>query len=522
MIRKFFFIFFIIECSHRFVAGQVTFFNVYNCSMCDYPTTMSPTSDGGFIIGLNGGYSNNASPMIIRINAWGDTLWSRLYYGSNNYFIVSVIQSFDGGYAVAGNVSGMVQGGNNTYLLKTDSSGNILWVKMFQTGLHPNYPFKLIQKPDSGYAIAGTYEPSIVNVGGATLFMTDKSGNLLFSRKYGTDNSYFFSLQHTTDNGNVLCGNKSNTNLWITKRNANGFTWSKSYSAIPNSIDGTQAQILQAPDGGFLVGCTYTDYGAGLNRDYCIAKFDSTGNSIWVKTYGITDDDEIQGISMTSDGGIVCVGTSTITSILDGKINILRTDSAGNLLWAKTYGGAQGEGGLSINETADHGFIVLGYGTSYPPYYAYLLKTDSLGNAGCNLTIPVVQVANPSINVSTTPPQDSVLAVTVITPTLSQSSGCGINTLCFYNPVSETKNSSNIMLFPNPATSQFSVTASVFSEGEAAIYNLTGEKIYSGRLNGNLFVNCESFPRGIYFVKISFTTYGGTNRNHVMRKLVVQ
>lgn len=93
-----------------------------------------------------------------------------------------------------------------------------------------------------------------------------------------------------------------------------------------------------------------TDAGNG-GSDYWLIKTDRDGNKLWDKTYGGAQDDKLQQILPTSDGGFLLSGESKSgisgdkTSPNNGSSDlwIIKTDAAGTMLWQKTYGGSGGE-----------------------------------------------------------------------------------------------------------------------------------------------------------------------------------
>jgi hypothetical protein len=85
-------------------------------------------------------------------------------------------------------------------------------------------------------------------------------------------------------------------------------------------------------------------------------------------------------VSPTRDGGYVAVGVSQSLPEGDEDVYLVRTDSAGELLWSQTYGGNAHDNGWSVRETED-GFMIAGFTESFGSggFDFYLLATDSRG-----------------------------------------------------------------------------------------------------------------------------------------------
>src|SRR5204863_9437022 len=60
--------------------------------------------------------------------------------------------------------------------------------------------------------------------------------------------------------------------------------------------------VRQTTDGGYIVAGTTTSFGAG-NTDYYLLKTDSVGDTLWTKTYGGADIDNCNSVRQTNDGG---------------------------------------------------------------------------------------------------------------------------------------------------------------------------------------------------------------------------
>jgi hypothetical protein len=194
-----------------------------------------------------------------------------------------------------------------------------------------------------------------------------------------------YSVQQTTDGGYVITGstepNPSTsdlTDLYLIKTDAQGkVIWSRTFGGGLN--DGGKS-VQQTSDGGFIViGYTY-DY--DLN-DYFVyfVKTNSAGIEEWHSTVG-------KGAScssglQTKDGGYIAVGDIFTPGAGYPDVYLVKTDSKGQLLWDRTFGGKYGEGGLSVQQTKDGGFIIAGFSStpsSGQEDDIYLIKTDSTGN----------------------------------------------------------------------------------------------------------------------------------------------
>ncbi len=141
--------------------------------------------------------------------------------------------------------------------------------------------------------------------------------------------------------------------------------------------------VIQNTNKGFVLAGYTSGYGAGTN-DFYVTKTDSSGNLIWSKTYGGTRDDEAYSIKQTADGGYIIGGYSKSFGVLNYDSYLVKLNGNGDTLWAKTYGGVNDEYANSVQQTTDGGYILAGYTTTFvtgsDSGNIYLIKTDASGN----------------------------------------------------------------------------------------------------------------------------------------------
>jgi len=116
--------------------------------------------------------------------------------------------------------------------------------------------------------------------------------------------------------------------------------------------------VQQTTDGGYIVVGTTSSYGAGAGDIYLI-KTDAGGETLWTRTFGGTADDNGMSVQQTDDSGFVIVGSTSSFGGGGRSVYVLKTDASGDTLWTWTSGGAWDEGN-HVQQTADSGYVVTG------------------------------------------------------------------------------------------------------------------------------------------------------------------
>src|SRR6185436_3749369 len=150
-------------------------------------------------------------------------------------------------------------------------------------------------------------------------------------------------------------------------------------NTIGGSIVDELYSVQQTSDGGYILGGSSqsnisgdkTENCFGFN-DYWIVKTDSAGNILWENTIGGSDDEQLFSIQQTTDGGYILGGYSKSNISGDKTENcngaydfwIVKTDATGNIQWENTIGGSGIDALQSLQQTTDGGYIMGGYSGS--------------------------------------------------------------------------------------------------------------------------------------------------------------
>jgi hypothetical protein len=304
------------------------------------------------------------------------------------------------------------------------------WDKTFG-GSGPDFLQCMQQTSDGGFIIGGKSESGIggdksqtnygpINTCDFWVIKLDINGNKQWDKTFGgIANDVISSLQQTLDGGYILGGHseggisgdksqssKGGKDFWVVKLDANGNKqWDKT---IGGSGDDCLEALHQTSDGGYILGGDSnsdisgdkSEMSRGLNQlpDYWVVKIDASGNKIWDKTFGGTNDEKFYSLGQTSDGGYILGGVSYSNnngdksqgSIGFGDYWILKLDSSGNKLWDKTFGGPDQNILKSLQQTSDGGYILAGLSNSNiggskteaskGDFDYWIIKTDGLGN----------------------------------------------------------------------------------------------------------------------------------------------
>lgn len=91
----------------------------------------------------------------------------------------------------------------------------------------------------------------------------------------------------------------------------------------------------------------------------------TTSPGAWAALYGGEGGEEMEGVWVTSDAGFIVTGATDSYRDENGDAWIVKLDAGGGVEWQKTYGGAGVEYALDVKQTADGGYIVAGWTTSF-------------------------------------------------------------------------------------------------------------------------------------------------------------
>ncbi len=350
-------------------ASSITWSRTYGGPKWDYVHSLVETSDGGFILaGISRDeYGFDIDCLLVKTDAYGNMEWNQTYGGEYSYHGDAVVQTSDGGYAIAGDKYSIGEG-YDSWLAKTDAHGKMEWNRTYG-GASIDHTNSLVETPDGGFAIAG-YTTFVARNHDFWLIKTDAYGNVEWNQTYGgTGNEYATSLVETFDGGYALAGG-TETSFWSGRRDfllvkTDGYgnmEWNQTYGG--DGYDYARS-LVATSDGGYAIvgGKDGGVYGGG---NFFLVKTDGYGNMEWNRTYSTTS---ANSLVATSDGGFAIAGYN----------QLIKTDEHGNMEWNRTYNGGSAR---SLIETSDGGFSLAGHSGSSDiagKTDFWLAKTDEHG-----------------------------------------------------------------------------------------------------------------------------------------------
>ncbi len=262
---------------------------------------------------------------------------------------------------------------------------NNKWVKTFNLNKEDGGS-SVQQTPDGGYIIVGGTEEKLTNEREYTdywLIKTDSQGNILWDKVFGGDkDDYAQMIKLTSDGGYIMIGftesyGAGESDVWLVKTDSNGnIMWDKTFGDIYQDFG---EDVEQTVDGGYII-VGQKGVSQAQKQDAWLIKTDEFGNMIWNKTFGGSENDGGNSVVQTLDGGYVVVGDTVNEETLFWDVWLFKTNSEGNLLWEKIFVGDADNLGYSVDLTDDGGYIITGVDKYYTPdAFAYLIKTDSEG-----------------------------------------------------------------------------------------------------------------------------------------------
>jgi len=229
--------------------------------------------------------------------------WNKTYGGTGLENARCMIQTSDGGYALAGDTASFGAGRKDFWLVKTDASGNMEWNQTYG-GVRAEIAFSVVETSDGGYALAGRTKSFGASGSDFWLVKVDSSGNHEWNKTYGGGgNDPAHSLVETNvveagDGGYALAGftvsfGEGGQDGWLIETDADGnMEWNQTYGGSGNDVLNS---VVKTDDGGYALAGFTESFGAG-NQDFWLIKIAHA----WEYTFAVNSSPT--GVMFTVDG----------------------------------------------------------------------------------------------------------------------------------------------------------------------------------------------------------------------------
>ncbi len=190
---------------------------------------------------------------------------------------------------------------------------------------------------------------------------------------------------------------KNNEQKYLSSVCTRGDEWNKTFGGDKTDHG---YSVQQTKDGGYVIIGKTESYskGGGHDFDFWLVKTDENGNEQWNKTFGGTGFDMGMSIQETTDDGYILIGGTTSVGSGERDVWLIKTDSYGNEEWNKTFGRSESDWGYSIQQTNDDGYIIVGSTYNEPFGDIWVIKTDSNGSIEWNTICGIEGVEGYSID----------------------------------------------------------------------------------------------------------------------------
>ena len=296
--------------------GIMQWNQTYERDESNHARSVVRTIDGGYALAgqtLSSFDIRSSDFWLIKTDATGNVEWNNTYGQWYMDDVSSVIETSDGGFALFGTTLSIVGALEDYFLVKTDSYGSMLWNKTYGTG-DREYGADIVETSDGGYALAGSIMSNINGPGAYHLLKIDSLGNMEWNQTYGWNRligiKYSFTvwdLVKTFDGGFALGGTARSPSsgsfpdeFFLVKTDEfGGMEWNQTYRE-------GGGPLIQTSDGGFAYASSYRNEDTYL--DAYLIKTDVNGIVELNHNHSLADQQEVSSLIQTSDGGFALAG----------------------------------------------------------------------------------------------------------------------------------------------------------------------------------------------------------------------
>ncbi len=292
-----------------------------------------------------------------------EKVWEKTYGGDEDDIAHDIVALDNAQSVIVGTCKSFAQSGSQICVIRMDAKGTVVW-QLLLGGDKEDKGRAITRASDGMLYILGTTKSLATNYD-RDIYVAKVSleGKLLWERGIGGElDEKAGGIVGTDDGGVVVVGSSESFgdrygDIYIAKLDKEG------NSVSARTIGGKKTEeahaLTRLKDGTLvMVGMRATN-----NRNYeefFIVKLDQNAKVLWTKTFGDYDDDSLEGVVGTMDGGMVAVGKTRSYGSQQTDLTVMKLSKDGKVLWHKVYGFKYYEYGNCVTTTADGGFMLAG------------------------------------------------------------------------------------------------------------------------------------------------------------------
>ena len=290
------------------------YINLGDTTLYTYKTIK--TSDNGYVV--LGAYAYYPAPpnwvdpfYILKTDSVFNPQWMKSYKNLDGSLVSTIITTLDGGFVVGGTTKQNNFPGspaNAPFYMKTDSTGNILWLKkVYLPVAYPGYDITCVKETPNGDLLIGGYikDTTTVVTLPMLLIKADASGNIIWDKRYTPFRGGVIRDFIIEDDGSITTSGEvslpsGNYSCLMHLDSMGNYVWGwYSYNNL------SYPQVIKADDGGYmLTTLLYPD----------LAKTDSLGNiGCW---------DYVMPAPVVSTGLLMATDTLTVEPLFPTRHSI--------------------------------------------------------------------------------------------------------------------------------------------------------------------------------------------------------
>ncbi len=385
-------------------SAQSTFVKTLGGTGDDAANSAIRTQDGNYlVIGSTTSFgSGGADGYVSKINASAKEIWDKTLGTSGDDFIERGIQLLNGDFLLVGSTTGAGQGSSDVWLVRLDRFGNIIWSRTYGGG-RSDIGYSVMETSDGKFVLAGETESDSGMDKDILLVKVEQDGSEIWSKSYGgseDEGFYGEGLIEDASGNYVVSSEWSNSGniadkegLLLSVNPLGDIVRIKKYDigAIDKSGD----------FGGYLIetGTGFQNFGsiwdhAVMEQEIWMSDLTMDGVINWSNSFKLPSAIlTINAVGRMSSGHYIVAGHYRLDIPNDERYAFLfEVSEIGDIVWSKSYGGA-GDSELHYVTQTDNGFLAFGHTDTEGAGASdiFVVRTDEFGTiSGCSSEISLV------------------------------------------------------------------------------------------------------------------------------------